>query len=207
MNQYETVYGVGLIDDLHNYFPELLYNPGLQSPVLSYLRQQTRDRFDLFSRGERQWRTANAPVLPGFAARARAASFRPMATSPIVTPIHSTLPATSNTSTDLLTTRILLSLMTLAPSDTFLQPVAVRPTAEQISTNTLLGHVASDETVTCAICQDTLSPEQEGRKLLGCGHWFHKNCIDTWFTRNVHCPNCRQDVRELPGAPEPEEAD
>jgi hypothetical protein len=130
-----------------------------------------------------------------------------MATSPIVTPIHSTLPATSNTSTDLLTTRILLSLMTLAPSDTFLQPVAVRPTAEQISTNTLLGHVASDETVTCAICQDTLSPEQEGRKLLGCGHWFHKNCIDTWFTRNVHCPNCRQDVRELPGAPEPEEAD
>ena len=209
MNQYESVYGVGLIDDLHNYFPDLLYNPGLVSPVLSYLRQQTRDRFDLFSRGERQWRAANGPApVPGFAARARSASFRTMAATPLVTPIHSTLPATSNTTTDLLTTRILLNLMTLSPSDTFLQPVTIRPTAEQISMNTLVGHVASDEIVTCAICQDTLSPEQEGRKLLGCSHWFHRTCIDTWFTRNVHCPNCRQDVRELPGAPdEPEEAD
>ena len=205
MNQYESVYGVVLLDDLHNYFPELLYNSSFESPVLSYLRRQTRDRFDLFSRGERQWRDANAPVLPGFAARARAASFRPMAATPLVTPIHSTLPVASNSTTDLLTTRILLSLMTMTPSDTFLQPIIVRPTAEQISRNTLVGHVASDEPVTCAICQDTLSPEQEGRKLLACSHWFHRTCIDTWFTRNVHCPNCRHDVRDMPL--EPQEAD
>jgi hypothetical protein len=203
MNQYESVYGVGMLDDLHNYFPELLYNSNFESPMLSYLRRQTRDRFDLFSRGERRWREANNVPAPGFGARARAASFRPMAATPLVTPIHSTLPAASNA--DLLTTRILLSLMTMTPSESFLQPIIVRPTAEQISRNTLVGHVASDETVTCAICQDTLSPEQEGRKLLACSHWFHRGCIDTWFTRDVHCPNCRHDVRNLPV--EPEEAD
>ena len=201
MSQYESVYGVSLLDDLHNYFPDILYNQSFESPAISYLRQQTRERFDLFSRGERQWRAANP--APGFGARGRAASFRPMTTSPIITPIHSTLPANSNVTSDLLTTRILLSLMTLSPtSENFLQPILVRPTAQQISTNTLIGHVATDEAVTCAICQDALTSEQEGRKLLGCGHWFHRNCIDTWFMRNVHCPNCRQDVRELPGAPE-----
>jgi hypothetical protein len=118
--------------------------------------------------------------------------------------------ASSTSTTDLLTTRILLSLMTMTPSESFLQPIIVRPTAEQISRNTLVGHVASDEPVTCAICQDTLSPEQEGRKLLACGHWFHRGCIDTWFTRDVHCPNCRHDVRVLPVVPSsesPEEAD
>jgi E3 ubiquitin-protein ligase RNF38/44 len=67
--------------------------------------------------------------------------------------------------------------------------------------------VASDEPVTCVICQDTLSPEQEGRKLLACGHWFHRTCIDTWFTRNVRCPNCRHDVRWDIVNSEPEEAD
>ena len=203
MSQYESVYGVSLLDDLHNYFPDLLYNPTFESPAIAYLRRETRDRFDLFSRGERQWRASNPSVpAPGFGARGRASSFRPMTTSPIITPVHSTLPANSlansNISTDFITSRILLSLMTLSPtSDSFLQPILVRPTAEQIASNTIIGHVGSDESVICAICQDTLSHEQEGRRLTSCGHWFHRSCIDTWFMRNVHCPNCRQDVRDI----------
>ena len=203
MSQYVSVYGVGLLDDIHNYFPELLYNPDLESPVLTYLRQQTRDRFDLFSRGERQWAASNpvpsVPSVPlGFGARSRS-SLRS-----VPTPIHSTLPASlaGASTTDLLTTRILLSLMTMTPSVETLTPVLVRPTTEHIIRNTIVGHVASDETVICAICQDTLSPEQEGRKLLACNHWFHRTCIDTWFTRNVHCPNCRHDVREMPVSPQ-----
>jgi hypothetical protein len=90
--------------------------------------------------------------------------------------------------------------MTLSPTEAF-SPVIVRPTTDHIVRNTIVGHVASDEIVTCAICQDTLSPEQEGRKLLACNHWFHRTCIDTWFTRNVHCPNCRHDVRESVTSP------
>jgi hypothetical protein len=214
MSQYESVYGVGLLDDLHNYFPELLYNQeAFDSPVLTYVRRQTRERFDLFSHGERQWRaslpvssaaaaatgSAAAATASGFAAHRRAFS-RTMATPSPSTPINSTLPTTSNA--DILTTRLLLTLMSIptggplgAGENSFLQPVLVRPTAEEIEANTTVGHVVSDEPVSCAICQDVLTPEQEGRKLLGCGHWFHRGCIDTWLTRNVRCPNCRHDVR------------
>ncbi len=78
----------------------------------------------------------------------------------------------------------------------FLQPVVVRPTPEQIAANTTVGNLVSDTDHTCAICQDALTSEQEGRKLNACGHWFHKNCIDTWLHGNVHCPVCRHDIRE-----------
>lgn len=80
--------------------------------------------------------------------------------------------------------------------DQFMQPVVVRPTVEQIAANTTLGNLVSDTEHACAICQDSLQSEQEGRKLNACGHWFHKNCIDTWLSGNVHCPVCRHDIRE-----------
>jgi len=78
----------------------------------------------------------------------------------------------------------------------FLQPVVVHPTPEQIADNTSIGNLVSDTEHACAICQDNLTEEQEGRKLNACGHWFHKNCIDTWLERDVHCPVCRHDIRE-----------
>lgn len=80
--------------------------------------------------------------------------------------------------------------------DQFLQPIVVRPTPDQIAANTTVGNLVSDTEHTCAICQDALTSEQEGRKLNACGHWFHKNCIDTWLGTNVHCPVCRHDIRE-----------
>jgi len=80
--------------------------------------------------------------------------------------------------------------------DQFLQPVVVHPTPEQIAANTTLGNLVSDTDHACAICQDALTSEQQGRKLNACGHWFHKSCIDTWLDRDVHCPVCRHDIRE-----------
>jgi len=50
----DSIYGVQLLDDLHNYFPELLYNSGrFQSvqEVLQYITSVTRRRFDLFTYG------------------------------------------------------------------------------------------------------------------------------------------------------------
>jgi hypothetical protein len=112
-----------------------------------------------------------------------------------------------------LTTQLMRTLLTLSLTgrglttrppggglDAFLQPIIVRPTAEQITANTTVGNLVSDTEHACAICQDTLQPDQEGRKLNACGHWFHKTCIDTWLERNVHCPVCRHDIRE-PAAP------
>jgi hypothetical protein len=80
--------------------------------------------------------------------------------------------------------------------DAFMQPVVVRPTPEQITQYTMLGNLISDTEHTCAICQEVLQADQEGRKLNACGHWFHRSCIDTWFQRDVHCPVCRHDIRE-----------
>ena len=80
--------------------------------------------------------------------------------------------------------------------DAFLQSVPVRPTAEQIAQNTTVGRLASDEEHICTICQDRLMPEQDGRKVNACGHWFHRTCIDTWFQDHVRCPVCRHDIRE-----------
>jgi len=35
------------------------------------------------------------------------------------------------------------------------------------------------------------------RKINGCGHLFHINCIDTWLEENITCPVCRTDLREI----------
>ena len=52
--EYESIYGVGLLDDIHNYFPAILYDngrfQGLPS-MLSYVRTQMNNRFNLFNHG------------------------------------------------------------------------------------------------------------------------------------------------------------
>ena len=34
------------------------------------------------------------------------------------------------------------------------------------------------------------------RRLLNCGHEFHRPCIDQWFSQSVLCPICRNDIRD-----------
>ncbi len=66
-HQYETLYGVGLLDDLHNYFPAILYEPQAFPTVpslLRYVQEQTRNRFDLFSLGQREYRAQETPSPP-----------------------------------------------------------------------------------------------------------------------------------------------
>jgi len=49
----------------------------------------------------------------------------------------------------------------------------------------------------CVIC---LMPMVEGdcaRSLPGCGHDFHRACIDIWLLRQTSCPLCKTDVRCL----------
>ena len=77
--------------------------------------------------------------------------------------------------------------------DTFMEPVIVRPTAEQIASTTTLTTAVADGT--CAVCQDEFSGASERRTLNFCHHTFHRGCIDTWFQTNVHCPVCRHDIR------------
>jgi hypothetical protein len=279
-SNYETLYGVGLLDDLHNYFPALLYDSsgfGSVQDVLAYLQLQTRNRFDLFSYGQREYQNIHPPRVPRVPVSSENASYRrvvrtsfagmpptmgtslstllrqPAAVAPPPLPstseeetvhgdtvhqrilrangpnIQVELNTFANEADDgddeedqpiqdsRLITNALLSLLRIPTTgltrtydidafgtilgqgrnmDQFLQPVVVHPTAEQIAANTTVGRLVSDTDHACAICQDALTAEQEGRKLNACGHWFHKNCIDTWLERDVHCPVCRHDIRE-----------
>ena len=250
-SNYETLYGVGLLDDLHNYFPALLYDSsGFRSvqDVLGYVHQQTRNRFDLFSYGLREYVGTSRASVAGSSLRTFSSQVPPSGGGrPSTLPTASTTRGPLNIQIDVETTEddadtqtetqpdtdtdtetrvanALLSLLQLPTTaltrnyvlpnlntgrvtldqmmfrrtamDEFLQPVVIRPTPEQIAQNTTLGRLVSDTEHSCAVCQDILSSEQEGRKLNACGHWFHKTCIDTWLQGNVNCPVCRHDIRE-----------
>ncbi len=75
-----------------------------------------------------------------------------------------------------------------------MEPVVVRPTVAQIDRATELITPTSEQD--CAVCQDSITTTQECRKILHCGHSFHKDCIDPWFRQNVACPVCRFDIRD-----------
>jgi len=71
-------------------------------------------------------------------------------------------------------------------------PVVVHATPEQILAATETAS-PEDDSGNCAICQETLTTP--ATKIRHCGHSFHTTCISEWFTRSVHCPNCRHDIR------------
>jgi len=87
-----------------------------------------------------------------------------------------------------------------------LDPIIVRPTAQAIAAGTepVLGSSLAENTG-CAICQDTIIPTDPARRLVACGHVYHRGCIDEWFRRSVYCPSCRHDIR-LPSATASENA-
>jgi hypothetical protein len=77
--------------------------------------------------------------------------------------------------------------------------INVAPTQQQIDAfSEIKEHNAIPPETVCAVCQDheTQSPNNAWR-ILRCQHSFHKSCVDTWFQRNVHCPVCRIDIRDL----------
>ena len=118
------------------------------------------------------------------------------------TNIRASIPLTfSDTASNRLGTSILSALLGLQSGsgglESFLnQTVTVRPTQEQIAENTTLSTSERVQEDNCAICQDSVDAGQEMRRINHCGHFFHKDCIDTWLGTNVHCPTCRHDIRE-----------
>ena len=238
---YESVYGVGLLDDLHNYFPAVLYEPSSFHSVrdlLTYISVRTRRRFDLYSNAMNSYHDTPEPVaaappaqnqrvasnLPrhnftGSSYAAAAASAVTAANSALnagtnpTTPINTVgrnnlqIPATTNVLSALIAGladmnevdtnsvyRILLTPpMPRAPT-TFMEPVVIRPTQEQITSSTRIG-TPNDPTEVCTICQETIEENQPARLILHCEHWFHTSCIDVWFQQDVHCPVCRHDIR------------
>ena len=80
--------------------------------------------------------------------------------------------------------------MPAAGNGSFMEPVVVTPTSQQI--DNALENMTEGEG-TCAVCQDAISTG--GCRIRHCTHGFHRVCITNWFTMSVRCPVCRYDVR------------
>jgi len=47
----------------------------------------------------------------------------------------------------------------------------------------------------CVICLDPITDDSMCR-ILSCYHIFHVQCIDSWFIKNVTCPNCKKSFND-----------
>lgn len=47
----------------------------------------------------------------------------------------------------------------------------------------------------CVICLSDMMEDDHARSLPGCGHVFHRACIDLWLLRSTNCPLCNIDAR------------
>jgi hypothetical protein len=171
-----------MIDDIHNYFPALLYEPELFETVpqvLSYVRRQIQRTFNPFAYGMRRYE-----------------SQRILRHNPVAN-IRVNMNTNSMSALDaLLEASILLNqTRTTLPPINFMEPIRIVPSEAQVTSATTI-ETSQTEGDLCAICQDTIRIADEKRIIRTCNHGFHRSCIDTWFQENVHCPVCRFDIRE-----------
>lgn len=47
----------------------------------------------------------------------------------------------------------------------------------------------------CSICLTDVDAGEVLRTLPGCGHCFHRACIDLWLVRSADCPLCKMEVK------------
>lgn len=221
-DRYERVYDVGLLDDLHNYFPGLLYEPDrfrTVSDVLGYVRQNASRRFNLFDYGARQYQQnrgqptrINSPPRNTFT---RQTPIVPTWTPPTVQPGQYEFDLTSEVDLAILSPllRSLDRLAGLAPPTiphqpilratgrnrfaSIFQDVIIHASQELIDAASNMRTLLMDLEETCSICQDRMRQGENIRRLNACQHEFHGACVDNWFLqRSVLCPVCRHDIRD-----------
>jgi len=185
------MYDISFLDDIHNFFPAFLYDQQqfiTTRDVFGYVNRQMDVHFNIFNRAQREYNQQH-PRMPTVNTqpplRRRADNFD-------MTPVYTTTQNLNGISD------LLAAMLITPPVQQTMEPVIVRPTRSQIDRATTL-HLASvdDEDLNCSICQETYTEQQSIRLIRHCSHKFHRECIDTWFNRNVHCPVCRHDIREV----------
>lgn len=58
--------------------------------------------------------------------------------------------------------------------------------------------------VECVVCLSNLVDGDKARLLPSCNHWFHADCIDSWFRSHSTCPICRKRVVSVQRGARPE---
>lgn len=82
----------------------------------------------------------------------------------------------------------------------FLSPVNVSPTQEQISNasrRVRFRDISQPVNRVCPISQENFNPSDEVIQINHCRHNFTPDHFNTWFSRNVRCPICRHDIRNI----------
>uniref|UniRef100_A0A6C0D9I0 RING-type domain-containing protein n=1 Tax=viral metagenome TaxID=1070528 RepID=A0A6C0D9I0_9ZZZZ len=208
-----SYYDIQLLEDLHNHFPEILYGSQFDNnPLVIYVRNQARNRYDLFTNA----RNNHAGVTRTYTTpRSNVEPVRPAANNVSDTiritynldEIDNSIPSSQEDSllnplATLLTAALYpqtnaMMFPTLRRQNTtsFMEPVVVRPTQEQINNGSSIVESLNNSD-NCAICQDSLIQDgRQVRRIHACHHMFHDNCVNTWFNNNVRCPTCRHDIR------------
>lgn len=201
---YEEIYNYGLLDDVHNLFPEILYDNAIfpDSPVynnslLSWFRYRVSRLFPQTYRvarlnyTQRQSEDRASEYDSWIRARARGAALTSLNT---IIESHLLLNAL-----DSLT--ILPRIQRVPPLTgvrNFFDSVPVSATTVEIeaASDVMNSATVAADTI-CAICQEH-DGSSTWRRLRNCDHYFHVECVDNWFNRNVHCPVCRADIRDTP---------
>jgi hypothetical protein len=209
------MYGVQLFDDIHNYLPDILYNPSRFRNVQDLLQYiiTSAQLVTPYNRGLREYRTLiNQPINVNRDIHNNVTNTNNVTnvTNTTNTPTNvSPVTATRvRTSIPILTTVVdtnemsdnITNIFTQLLGDQFMrgfldQSVVVRPTEQEINRATTEETIQTTTEDNCAICQDVIENGAVIRKINHCGHIFHKECIDAWFDRNVRCPTCRHDIR------------
>jgi len=222
-DSYRRHYGIGILDDIHNYFPQLLYDiDGFRNiqDVLVYVRNETARRFSGFDNARREFRMSRISSANRYLPQTRIINTIPDDILVPLTPLAPSAPL--NDYSDLLTllqgisspprTNIFSSFLTryrAEPDEPLEEPVIPRliqslyedvivhanqETIDQASTRVTL---TADLDVNCSVCQDRMKKDDSVRTLTVCSHQFHAECIDPWLlTRSTKCPSCRNDIRE-----------
>jgi len=206
MNRYDELYGIRTLDDIHNYFPAFLYDQNQFTNVqdmFRYINRQITAHCNPYNRGLQDYNRnhvvnplgLNTPVRNNNNAMRYTESID---ITPIFTQALNTNMTTANTTTNTTPGTAFLAEYILGmlqvPTNATNTPIA--PSHAQInSATTLRAAMATDEDAECSVCQTNYTEGQALRTITHCDHMFHKNCIDTWFARNSHCPNCRYDIR------------
>lgn len=176
---YEHLYDVGLLDDLHNYFPRILYRPEEFNSVqdlLRYVQSATQRRFNLFDRGRREYEGPSVSVPRNTHIRVEEPELAPILRAFINVPAR----VTRATGINSLFQDVIVS--------------ASQDLIERASTQITLEEDLEDN---CPICQDSMRQGELIRKLTACNHTFHMSCVDNWLLNDsVLCPTCRHDIRQ-----------
>ncbi len=84
-----------------------------------------------------------------------------------------------------------------------MEPVAVRPTTQQIAAATEdmdFSAVEDPRNDVCPITQQAFELSTPVTRICSCGHVCEREALRRWFSYSTVCPLCREDIRDGPRA-------